>query len=86
VCTRNAAEDAQLILAAPDLLAALMDTVQQIEYMHEKFRETGTGNQILARAYAAIAKARGEQPEPDAPDPADLGREYAESLRDNGPE
>jgi hypothetical protein len=49
-----------LIAAAPDLAAALAECVIQIEYLHEKFSETGSGNAVLARARAALAKAKGE--------------------------
>ena len=51
-----------LIKAAPDLLEALKDAVLQIEYMHEKFTTTGTGNAMLARIRAAIARATGGEP------------------------
>ena len=44
--------------AAPDLLAALDEARLQIEYLGEKFGETGTGNAVLARIRAALAKAR----------------------------
>ena len=47
----------RLIAAAPDMLAALRDAVQQIEYMHEKFSGTGIGENVLSRARATIARA-----------------------------
>jgi hypothetical protein len=43
--------------AAPDLLAALRNAVLQIEYLHEKFAATGSGEDVLAVCRAAIAKA-----------------------------
>lgn len=33
-----------------DLRAMLKEAVLQIEYLHEKFGETGSGNAVLARA------------------------------------
>ena len=54
--------NARLISAAPDLYEALENAVFQIEYPHDKFKETGTGNHALTAARAALAKARGEQP------------------------
>jgi hypothetical protein len=32
-----------------ELRAALNEAVLQIEYLHEKFRETGSGNAVVAR-------------------------------------
>jgi hypothetical protein len=32
-----------------ELRAALAEAVLQIEYLHEKFRETGSGNAVVAR-------------------------------------
>jgi len=52
--------DAALIAAAPDLYDALTECVAQIEYLHGKFQETGTGVTSIARANAALRKARGE--------------------------
>ena len=51
---------ARRIAAAPALLEALRNAVLQIEYLHEKFQETGSGNTIIARSRAAIAAATGE--------------------------
>jgi len=48
--------------AAPDLLKALIEAKLQIEYLHGKFQETGSGSGVLARINAVLAKARGEQP------------------------
>lgn len=51
--------------AEPDvtevLVAALHDAKLQIEYLHEKFRETGTGNAILARINIALSRAGASQ-------------------------
>lgn len=52
--------NANLIAAAPELYAALSEAKFQIEYLHEKFAETGSGNNMLAKIDAALAKARGE--------------------------
>lgn len=41
-----------------DLLGALEECVLQIEYLHGKYAETGSGNSVLARASAAIARAK----------------------------
>lgn len=48
-----------MIAAAPDMYRALQDTVLQLQYLADKFGETGTGAQVLARVNAAIAKAEG---------------------------
>lgn len=59
----HAAEpNAHLIAGAPALYEALQQALLQIEYLHEKFQETSTGNAVLARGQVALAKARGEQP------------------------
>jgi hypothetical protein len=42
-----------------DLLEALEGAKLQIIYLHEKFKETGSGNGELAKIDAAIAKAKG---------------------------
>lgn len=54
--------NAHLIASAPDLYEALSEARAQIDYLHEKFKETGTGNSVLAKIDAALSKARGEQP------------------------
>ena len=51
--------NALLMAAAPDMLAALRDAALQIEYLHEKFQETGSGNAVLFTINAAIARATG---------------------------
>jgi len=48
---------ARLIAAAPDMLAACREALLQIEYLHDKFQDTGTGHAALSRLRAAIAKA-----------------------------
>lgn len=50
-------EDAKLICASEDMLEALKNAVLQIEYLHEKFSPTSSGETILTRSRAAIAKA-----------------------------
>lgn len=54
------AANAHLIAAAPDLYEALAEAELQIEYVHEKFAATGSGNNTLVKIRAALAKARGE--------------------------
>lgn len=54
------AADKLLIAAAPDLLRAAQEAVLQIEYLHDKFKATGSGASILHLIRAAIAKATGE--------------------------
>ena len=49
----NAADHARLIAAAPDLLDALRECVQWIE-------ESPEGESATKKAFAAIAKAKGE--------------------------
>ena len=51
--------EARLIAAAPDLLEALKEAILQIEYLHEKFSPTGSGEAVLAKAKTAIARAGG---------------------------
>jgi hypothetical protein len=51
--------NARLIAAAPDMLETLKETVLQLQYLADKFGETGTGAAVLARVQAAIAKAEG---------------------------
>jgi len=54
---QEAIANAHLISAAPDMYEALLDAQQQIEYLHHKFQETGTGNKVLAVISAALNKA-----------------------------
>ena len=51
--------DLLLIAAAPDLLAVLRDAALQIEYLHEKFQKTGSGNTVLTMINNVIARATG---------------------------
>ena len=51
--------DACLIAAAPDMLAALRDAALQIEYLHDKFQKTGSGNTVLTMINNAITRATG---------------------------
>jgi hypothetical protein len=53
--------NARLIAAAPELLSALEEARLQIQYLHEKFSHTGSGNAVLSRIEAAIAKATGKE-------------------------
>lgn len=43
--------------AVPDLLECLQHAVIQIEYLHSKFKETGSGNAVISACKAAIEKA-----------------------------
>ena len=43
-----------------EILDALKTCVLQIEYLHEKFQETGSGNATIAAANEAIRKHKGE--------------------------
>jgi len=49
--------NAKLITAAPDLLEVLMEAKLQIEYLHGRFSETGTGIALISRIESAIKKA-----------------------------
>ena len=60
ICESVLEANARLIAAAPELLEALEEAVLQIEYMHEKFQDTGTGCMTITRSNAAIAKATGQ--------------------------
>ena len=53
-------QNALLIAAAPELLDACKEAILQIEYLHSKFKETGSGNNVVSRLQAAIAKTEGE--------------------------
>jgi hypothetical protein len=57
---RQAETDAHLIAAAPDLYEALKEARLQIEYLHGKFQETSSGNNVLAKIDNALAKAEGK--------------------------
>ena len=43
------------------LAEAAEEAKQQIEYLHGKFQETGTGNAVIARLQSALAAYRGEK-------------------------
>ena len=45
---------------AEGLLEALEEANLEIVYLHDKFATTGTGNSVLYKINAAIAKAKGE--------------------------
>jgi hypothetical protein len=61
ICDGIDTEDrARMIAAAPMMLNALNEASIQIEYLHEKFGETGSGNAVLTRVRAAIKAATGE--------------------------
>ena len=51
--------NARLIAAAPEMLDMLTEAHNQIEYLSEKFGETGTSNTMCARIRHLIAKAEG---------------------------
>lgn len=40
-----------------ELVEALTEAKLQIEYLHEKFKATGSGNAVLAKIEAALALA-----------------------------
>jgi hypothetical protein len=42
------------------MLEALKESKLQIEYLHERFWETGSGNMVLAKIQSAIKLATGE--------------------------
>ena len=46
---------------ADTLAEAAEEATQQIEYLHGKFQETGTGNAVIARLESALAAYRGEK-------------------------
>ena len=48
--------DAQAIMGHNNRLrSALQDAITQIEYLHEKFKETESGNVVLAHCRAVLA-------------------------------
>ena len=46
--------------AAPDMYEALKEARLQIEYLHDKFKVTGTGNQVLVKIEHVLNKAEGK--------------------------
>jgi hypothetical protein len=51
--------NARLIAAAPTMLAVLKECALQLQYLADKFGETGTGAAVLARVQTAIVEAEG---------------------------
>jgi len=43
-----------------EMYEALKEAGLQIEYLHEKFQETGTGNNVLTRISGVLAKVEGK--------------------------
>lgn len=58
--TPHAGAIADAIMALPDMLAALHEARLQIEYLHEKFQKTGSGETTLFKIRLAIARAEGQ--------------------------
>lgn len=54
--------NAALICAAPEMLDVLKEAKLQIEYLHKKFGETGSGNSVISRIETVIEKAINIQP------------------------
>ncbi len=52
--------NALLCAAAPNMYEVLKEAQLQIEYLHEKFGETGSGNQVLSKIQSVIQKAEGK--------------------------
>jgi hypothetical protein len=65
-CQKANRGQAELLMEAAqqahEMLAALQETVLQLEYLSDKFGETGTGAAVLARVNAVIARATGATP------------------------
>ncbi len=49
-----------LMNASEDMYEALKEARLQIEYLHDKFKVTGTGNQVLAKIDHVLNKAEGK--------------------------
>ncbi len=47
---------AQLEQQRDELLAALYEAINQVEHLHDKFQETGTGSSFIVRTQILIAK------------------------------
>lgn len=55
---REVSANARLTAAAPELFNALAESLLQIQYLHEKFGETGSGNAVLASGNALLSRVR----------------------------
>lgn len=53
----QAKADAQLMSCAPEMLEMLKEAAAQIQYLQDKFQETGSGNAVLSRIDSLIEKA-----------------------------
>jgi hypothetical protein len=51
-------EDAKLISKAPDMVELLEEAQLQIEYLHNRFKETGSGNNVLSRIDALLKEIK----------------------------
>lgn len=57
----NNPADVPLIACAKLMYETLIQAELQIEYMQEKFKQTGSGNAIMAEIQRVLQKARGQQ-------------------------
>ena len=55
--TQDFRANAALIAAAPEMYQALLEAKQHIEFLHKKYSETWSGNQVLLIIEKVIDKA-----------------------------
>jgi hypothetical protein len=58
---KNKAEIDRLKSQNAELLAACTEALLQIQYLHNKFKPTGSGNNVISRLESAIASTEAEQ-------------------------
>lgn len=52
-------DNANMFAAAPEMADELAEAALQIEYLHDKFQKTGTGNAVLDRIRRLLDKIDG---------------------------
>jgi hypothetical protein len=52
-------DNARLMMTAPELYETLKEAENQIDYMQDKFAETGTGNAVMNKIKHVLKKAEG---------------------------
>jgi hypothetical protein len=52
-------DNTRLIMTAPEMYEVLREAENQIDYMQDKFTETGTGNTVINKIRHVLKKAEG---------------------------